>query len=107
MDAKDWLEPWWSTEDAKESYLRTFSEQLARETASGHQLYQVPVRLIGRGNGDDALFALEDGSGRVAQVHLVWQGRQRPPSPPTAVFANLDEWREASMLPEHLDWIDE
>jgi hypothetical protein len=104
MEEADWLEPWGSTKNAEEGYLRTFAEQLARETTCGHQLYRVPVRLIGRGNGDDALFALEDGTGRVAEVHLVWQGKQQPPWPCTTIFAHLKEWLEKSMLPAHLDW---
>jgi len=104
MEEADWLEPWGSTENEEDGYLRTFAEQLALETARGHPLYQVPARLIGRGDGDDALFALEDGTGRVAEVHLVWQGKQKPPWPGTTIFANLKEWREKSMLPTHLDW---
>lgn len=104
MEEADWLEPWSSTAGAEESYLRTFAEQLARETRRGHVLHGVPVRLIGRGNGDDALFELEDGTSRVAEVHLVWQGRQKPPSPGTAIFASLEEWRTKSMIPAHDEW---
>lgn len=92
-------------EDAEQSYLRLFCDQLARETSSGHILHGVAVRLIGRGNGDDALFELLDGSGRVAEVHLVWQGRQTPPWPTTEIFSNLDEWRIKRMLLEHEEWI--
>lgn len=104
MEAEEWLEPWESTEHAEENYLRTFAEQLARETSRGHQLYGAPVKLIGRGNGDDALFALQDGSGRVAEVHLVWQGKQRPPWPTTTIFESIAEWRVKSMHPAHLEW---
>lgn len=104
MDEEDWLEPWSSTKEADANYLRTFAEQLARETTRGHALYGVPARLIGRGNGDDALFALEDGTGRVAQVHRVWQGKQCPPWPGTIIFASLEEWRVKSMLPENAEW---
>lgn len=104
MDDTDWLEPWGSTDGASESYLRTFAEQLAKETARGHPLYRVSVRLIGRGDGDDALFALEDNTGRVAEVHLVWQGKQRPPWPATTLFSNLNEWKLKSMIPAHAEW---
>src|SRR5689334_17305269 len=72
----EWLEPWSSTEGEEAAYLRTFADQLARETSRGHELHGKKVRLIGRGNGDDALFEILDGTGRVAEVHLVWQGRQ-------------------------------
>ncbi|XAH25411.1 hypothetical protein AAFF27_09515 [Xylophilus sp. GW821-FHT01B05] len=106
MQETDWLEPWTSTAGADDGYLRTFAEQLARETSRGHELHQVPVKLIGRGNGDDALFELQDGTGRVAQVHLVWQGRQKPPWPGTAIFASLEDWRIKSMIPENREWQD-
>jgi hypothetical protein len=103
----EWLEPWSSTEGAGASYLRTFAEQLARETSRGHELHGLPVKLIARGNGDDALFEILDGSGRVAEVHLVWQGRQKPPWPSSAIFASLEEWRVKRMIPEHEEWTDD
>ena len=103
----EWLEPWSSTEESGETYLKTFADQLALETRHGHILHGVPVRLIGRGDGDDALFELLDGTGRVAQVHLVWQGQQKPPWPMATIFSNLDEWRVKSMVPDHREWTDE
>ena len=103
----EWLEPWTSTEGVETKYLRTFEDQLARETSSGHELYGVRVKLIGRGNGDDALFELLDGSGKVAEVHLVWQGRQKPPWPSSVIYANFEEWRLKRMIPEHKEWINE
>ncbi|MBV7417233.1 hypothetical protein KW830_02050 [Comamonas sp. CMM03] len=106
MQETDWLEPWTSTTGARDSYLRTFAEQLARETSPGHALHGVPVQLIGRGNGDDALFALLDGTGRVALVHLVWQGQQTPPWPATAIFASLEAWRTEHMVPESREWLE-
>ena len=104
MKEADWLEPWSSTAGTEDSYLRTFAEQLARETSRGHELHGVRVRLIGRGNGDDALFEFQDGTGRVAEVHLVWQGRQKPPWPASAIFESLDAWRTKSMIPAHREW---
>lgn len=104
MELIDWLDPWTSTLNADDNYLRTFADQLARETGRGHELHKVPVKLIGRGNGDDALFELLDGTGRVAQVHLVWQGRQKPPWPGATIFASLEDWRIKSMIPENLEW---
>jgi hypothetical protein len=103
----EWLEPWTSTEGIGSSYLQTFAEQLARETSHGHELYGLPVALIGRGNGDDALFKILDGSGRVAEVHLVWQGQQRPPWPSSAIFPSIEEWCVKRMIPEHKEWIDQ
>jgi hypothetical protein len=106
MQETDWLEPWSSTAGSSEERLRTFAEQLGRETSRGHELHKVPVRLIGRGNGDDALFELQDGTGRVAEVHLVWQGRQKPPWPSSAIYRSLEEWRERSMIPAHREWLE-
>jgi hypothetical protein len=103
----EWLEPWSSTEDADESYLRTFAEQLARETSRGHELHKIPAKLIARGNGDDALFKILDGSGRVAEVHLVWQGRQNPPWPASEIYSNLEEWEVKRMIPENKEWLGE
>jgi hypothetical protein len=102
----EWLKPWASTESAEPSYLRTFAEQLAQETSRGHELHGVPVKLIARGSGDDALFEILDKSGRVAEVHLVWQGCQKPPWPSSAIFENLEEWRVKRMIPEHQEWIE-
>lgn len=71
-DAIRWLDPWSSTENNTAEYRSTFVQQLGREIRRGHQLYGLPVDLIGRGNGDDCLFEIQDGTGRVAVVHLVW-----------------------------------
>ncbi|MCW7541470.1 hypothetical protein OOT46_27040 [Aquabacterium sp. A7-Y] len=103
----EWLEPWSSTEGMEDTYRRAFSDQLAKEISPGHELYGKQVRLIARGNGDDALFELLDGTGRVAEVHLVWQGRQTPPWPSSAIFPSLEDWRMARMIPEHREWIDD
>ena len=101
----DWLEPWWSTDEFDAHFHQTFLEQLERELAPGHPLYGLPVKLIGRGRGDDALFQLLDGSGRVAQVHLTWGQRQQPlPWPATAIHLDLETWIDEVMRPEHEDW---
>jgi hypothetical protein len=68
-------------------------------------MFGVPGRLIGRGQGDDALFELLDGSGRVAVVHLTWAHcTQHLPWPITTIYANMGEWVERCMLPEHEEW---
>ncbi|GLS97882.1 hypothetical protein [Piscinibacter gummiphilus] len=100
----EWLDPWGSTEGEESSYLHTFAEQLERETRRGHELHGVKVLLIGRGDGDDALFEMLDGTGRVAEVHLVWQGRQKPPWPASSIYSSLEEWRVKRMIPQHKEW---
>ena len=103
----EWLDPWWSTEDYDEHFHETFRQQLEREVPPGHCLYQMPVRLIARGNGDDALFRLLDGSGRVAGVHLTWSThREKLPWPVTTIYDTLEEWVEKVMIIEHKDWLE-
>jgi hypothetical protein len=71
--------------------------ELARETAPGHLLHGVPTQALARsGIDDDVLFALLDGSGRVAVVHLTWSQETSPWWPGTRLFANREAWlREA------------
>ena len=50
---------------------------LRRELSAGHPLYDMPTRAVGRRQDcDDVLFSIEDGSGRVAVVHLTWTQRR-------------------------------
>lgn len=103
-----WLQPWSSAEQHDDGYGNGFRDQLQREVAPGHVLHGLPVRLIARGNGDDALFALLDGSGRVAQVHLTWaRSQERLPWPSTVVYESLEAWAQQAMLPEHREWVAE
>lgn len=97
----EWQEPWWSTAEQTEEFHRVFAAELAAEVGPDHPLAGVPVRLIARGEGDDALFRLEDGSGRVALVHLTWANRpERLPWPRTAIFDSLETWARAVMQRE-------
>ena len=102
-----WLEPWWSTEDACENFRNGFTRQLLLEVGPGHELFGLPIRLIGRGQGDDALFELLDGTCRVAVVHLTWaKATEQLPWPVTDIYSNLQEWVEKCMQPEHEAWKD-
>ncbi|WP_146002127.1 hypothetical protein [Cupriavidus pauculus] len=101
----EWLEPWWSTENMDNQFHETFARQLALEVPPGHELFELPARLIGRGLGDDALFEILDGSGRVAVVHLTWsKSRERLPWPITVFYTDMENWIETCMLPEHQEW---
>jgi hypothetical protein len=102
----EWLEPWWSTEEQGQDFCETFRRQLELELSPGHELYGVPLRLIGRhGGSDDALFEFLDGSGRVAVVHLTWKrGPEVPPWPHSVVYQSLEAWSEECMRPEHEAW---
>jgi hypothetical protein len=100
-----WLEPWRSTAGEDEDFHKRFARQLQLEVGPGHDLFGLPAYLIGRGNGDDALFEISDGTGRVAVVHLTW-GRtaEQPPWPITNIYPNVEAWAEKCMQPEHEDW---
>ncbi len=103
---QEWLEPWWSTSELPQEVHETFKKQLSLEVGPEHIMYGLPVRLIGRGNGDDALFEILDGTGRVADVHLTWsRGQERLPWPGTTVYANFSEWITSVMIPDHKDWV--
>ncbi|HWA49313.1 MAG TPA: hypothetical protein VG742_13635 [Dongiaceae bacterium] len=97
----EWLEPWYPVDDPEER--SALEGQLALELSEGHILFGQKAILIGRcGGSDDALFLLSDG--RVAEVHLVWQGRQRSPWPSTGIFPSISVWVRESMIPRHREW---
>jgi hypothetical protein len=101
----DWLEPWFSASAFAERFALTWEKRLAIEVPAGHVLYGLPTKLLARGNGDDALFELMDGTGRVAHVHLTWsKSVERLPCPGTAVYGSLEEWATRVMVPEHEEW---
>ena len=84
-------EPWHSVTNADES--KGLEEELRREVRRGHELYGAAVRAVARRlECDDVLFSIEDGSGRVAVVHLTWSPRERPPWPDTDIYADLATW---------------
>jgi hypothetical protein len=59
--------------------------------------------LARRQDCDDVLFAIEDGTGRVAVVHLTWTHSppEQPPWPGTAVYPTFEAWVAESMRADH------
>jgi hypothetical protein len=103
----EWLEPWASTMGLNSGFHDRYRRQLELEVSQGHPLFGLPTKLIAKGNGDDALFSIEDGSERIAAVHLTWvQKQQRPPYPVTQVYLNIQQFIEVRMRPDHLEWED-
>lgn len=101
----EWLEPWCSVSQSEERFKESWNKQLQIELSPGHVLFGVPVKLIARGNGDDALFEFLDGSGRAADVHLTWKkGPEKSPLPGTAIYASLEHWAQEVMIPENQEW---
>lgn len=81
--------------------------ELARELSAGHSLYGLPVRAVALGgSGDDVLFAVEDGTQRVAEVHLTWTQSppERPPSPFATVYPSLEAWATEQMRADAEDF---
>lgn len=98
----NWLEPWWSTESQDKEFHAAFRLELESEVCREHVLSGISARLIARGNGDDALFELLDGSGRYAVVHLTWARHPEPlPWPVTEIYRSLDSFVNDRMRPEH------
>src|SRR5262245_9089263 len=88
--------PWYPIEN-----LPGLAEELRRQAAPGHKLFGVPVRAIARRqNNDDVLFQIEDGSGRVAVVHLTWKGKVEtdPTWPFTGIYDSLESWVATGMI---------
>ena len=74
-----------------------FEAELRREVKAGHLLFGLPLAAIGRRyDQDDVLFAVSDGSDRVAEVHLTWAAKkENPPWPWTSIFNSFAEWVES------------
>lgn len=101
-----WLDPWWSTEDQTAEFHDRFSQQLKMEAGPAHELSGIDARIIARGDGDDCLFELLDGSDRVADVHLTWSDNRDKTYtyPMTSIYENIEVWSSQVMIPEHKDW---
>ena len=98
----EWLSPWWSTESQDSEFHATFKRELESEVCKDHPLSGIDARLIARGDGDDALFELQDGSGRFAVVHLTWARHPEPlPWPATAMYNSFESFVNERMIPEH------
>jgi hypothetical protein len=95
----EWRVPWHSVADDA-AQVAGMSLQLSRELAPGHPLFGLPVKTLARRQDcEDVLFAIEDGSGRVAVVHLTWTQRppERPPYPWTVLYPTLAAWAAEGM----------
>ena len=90
----EWLVPWHSVADDP-AQVAGMARELVRELSAGHSLYGLPVRTVARRQDcDDVLFAVEDGTGRVAVVHLTWtySPPEQPPWPATYMYPSFEAW---------------
>jgi hypothetical protein len=85
--------PWHPVSDSGQ--VAGMERELNRELSVGHPLFGLPVKTLARRQDcDDVLFALQDGSGRVAVVHLTWTQSppERQPWPGTTLFPSFETW---------------
>jgi hypothetical protein len=91
----EFQDPWFAATPKEQAGLEA---EFALELPAGHVLARVPVTCLARcRDQDDVLFRLDDGTGRVALVHLTWKcGPEREPTFPHAVMYETAElWRAA------------
>ena len=100
----EWLEPW----DPIDSPQRAsaFEARLGLELAPEHPLFGIPMVALAHGYGDDILFALLDGTRRVAVVHLTWTSKppETPPWPGFSLYSHFRVWVNDRMREDHNDW---
>ena len=91
-----WFAPWEPIETPAES--ESLLSELKRELPASHPLSGLAVRAIGRSCiDDDVLFEIEDGSRRVALVHLTWRAdREVMPWPATSLYEDFSAWTEST-----------
>ena len=89
------LEPWYSIKNDATQVV-SLTKELLREVGVGHPLYGLPVRAVGRRyDCDNVLYAIEDGSGGFADVHLTYTGApERLPWPTSTRYSSFDAWLE-------------
>src|SRR5260221_3876749 len=98
-----WLAPWHSIGDDA-AQIDGVQRELRRGLSAGHPLYAIPTRAIARRQDcDDVLFSIEDGSGRVAVVHLTWtqSAPEIPPSPDVVLWNSVEESIATVMRSDH------
>lgn len=97
-----WPKLWIPIDRANEG--TAFLEELRKELSPGHSLFGVPCHAIGRRfDNTSVLFALDDGTERVAEVVLRWKGRPMElPAPGASRFENFAEWTRKV---EYADWL--
>jgi hypothetical protein len=94
----EWHAPWHSVDADTAAKLQA---ELQRELPAQHPVFGLPATALARRQDcDDVLFAIEDGTGRVAVVHLTWTRSmpERLPCPRTRVFPSLATWESEGML---------
>jgi hypothetical protein len=100
----EWLAPW---APLPASQANERERQLERCLVPEHPLHGRPARALGERADDapDTLFALQAPS-EWCVVSLAGAGKRSATSPFFSAFESLAEFREACMLPDHLEHTD-
>lgn len=86
----DFLEPWFADTNP------SLKAELLRELIPGHILYGLRVTPVARRQDrDDVLVKIENGSNKVAVVHLTYKSETDPQYPLTSIFDSMDDWQSA------------
>lgn len=97
----NYLDPWYALAEDERAKL---SAELKREMPDGHVLQGIQLTCLARRQDrDDVLFELNDGSGRLATVHLTWQVESEPLWPSAVIYASAVEWL-AAMQAHHAEY---
>jgi hypothetical protein len=90
------LKDGWTEVD--QSFANSAQKELAAEVPSTHQLSGIQAKAVARKEDrDDVLFELQDGSKRVAVVHLTYSGKpeQNKDWPMATLYSSYEEWLSA------------
>jgi hypothetical protein len=70
------------------------ADELQKELSAGHILFGFVLVPIARRTDDDTILVwINDGTERLAEVHLTWRASlEEPPYPLTQIFDNVDDW---------------
>ena len=98
----EWLDPW---RRLTHQEAKGLENELKRELSRGHVLRGKSVRALAS-HPDDVLFEVLGSPTRYAEVHLTWNRETRPEWPFTVFYSTLEEWRTASMIPDHEEFSD-
>lgn len=96
----NFLEPWYPVSDSK-----AIENQLKAELSKNHALCGTKVKALAqRQDCDDFLFCLDDGSMRVAVVHLSFSRNTDARYPRTELYSDIETWIAERMNRDHVEF---
>ena len=96
----EYLEPWYAVPNPSH-----IEGQLKSELPQNHVLLGLKVTALAqRQDCDDFLFSLQDGTNRVAVVHLTFSHNIDARWPRTELYDNIDTWAAGRMSRDHAEF---